>query len=962
MSRFSSLEFHRSGIGLITDPKDGDSGSAMYLESAVGSTRPLRFCGCSVGRRKTCKHLQELSKQINLYRKRFHNRPWGEVFSATRWHRLARALFDGDPQPLRETRVCQLRRGDKVILRLTSPDGSTLIEILEHSPATLRFLERAAKVPDDQGFLDRSGLIEKLAMFLRSSEEQHLNRAGMKTNRQSFEESVWYRVAYHAYREYEDKGRFEPALDSTGQEFVLTFQRSADQPTIRIVVPRSRVRNVLELLREEGGDTNRTPRPLPLLPVLRLVAADKETRHVVGRLQSLIDPDPDAAPEEEKHALYGGLVYISELQLFAEIETPDEEGAALSKRQLRANRVQLLPHENETSSSEPSAVLEDPIKELRIFRGFDFLEISAEDEDTMAVHYSFGEEKVALESLVEAKSRGLPYLESKQGWIDLSSPELAGLAALASSKGERPKRRGGKLQLSSAQLLRLKSSTSKPVRIEGSGGRAAIIERLLELRPSQPLPPLEGLESELRPYQRIGVEWLHFLWENQLAGLLCDDMGLGKTHQAMALILLLQEHHDLEEPTLVICPRTVISHWRNKLREHAPTLSTVVYHGPQRDLKAALEEGSVLVASYGVLRNDAKKLRGIPWGIVIFDEIQQIKNRDTQAYKAAVGLRARMKTGLTGTPIENSLIELKNLFDLVLPGYMGEDDDYLDRFGTGRTEPDEAAIEALRRLVAPFVLRRLKRTVLDELPEKIEDTRTCSLSPEQRSLYRQTIETRGAALASRIKAKDQPLPYIHIFALLNFLKQICDHPALALGDLDNWRDHGSRKWELFKELLDESLGSGQKVVVFTQYLGMIRMMEEYLTELGVNFATLTGSTRKRGAVVDRFNNEEECRVFLGSLRAGGTGIDLIGGSVVIHYDRWWNAAKEDQATDRVYRIGQKRAVQVFRLLAEDTLEESIAAMIDRKRQLLGDVVQADHPSLGKIFSTDELLELLKQID
>jgi SNF2 family DNA or RNA helicase len=198
--------------------------------------------------------------------------------------------------------------------------------------------------------------------------------------------------------------------------------------------------------------------------------------------------------------------------------------------------------------------------------------------------------------------------------------------------------------------------------------------------------------------------------------------------------------------------------------------------------------------------------------------------------------------------------------------------------------------------------------------------------------------------------------------VLNLLKQICDHPALALGKLASWEEHESRKWDLFKELLDESLGSGQKVVVFTQYLGMIYIMQQYLKSLGVQYATLTGSTRKRGDVVDRFNEDPKCRVFLGSLRAGGTGIDLVAGSVVIHYDRWWNAAKEDQATDRVYRIGQRRAVQVFKLLAENTLEERIAAMIDRKRQLLGDVVQADHPRLGKIFSPEELLELLQQIE
>ena len=652
-------------------------------------------------------------------------------------------------------------------------------------------------------------------------------------------------------------------------------------------------------------------------------------------------------------------------QVEALVDLDGGEGTgALGKRQIKANRVAGFREPASAGANKPKLVLEDPMRELRIFREFDFLEIAAGESDAVAVRYGFGDETIALERLLEAKGQGLPYLESEQGWIDLTSPDLAGLDPLAGSgKGKKPKRVRGKIQLSSAQILRLKSSTSKPVRISGTGARAAIIERLLELRPSQPLAPLAGLQSELRPYQRIGVEWLHFLWENRLAGLLCDDMGLGKTHQAMALMLLLREHHGVDKPFLVICPRTVISHWRNKLRDHAPALRAEIYHGAQRDLDQSLAGAGLLIASYGVLRNDAKKLRRVPWGLAVFDEVQWIKNRETQAHQAAIALDADMKIGLTGTPIENSLHELKNLFDLILPGYLGDDDDYFDRFGAGTGESmGEEELRSLRRLVAPFVLRRLKETVLDELPEKIEDTRTCTLSDEQRDLYRETIATRGAALADRIRAQAEPLPYIHIFAVLNLLKQICDHPALALGKLGSWEEHESRKWDLFKELLDESLGSGQKVVVFTQYLGMIHIMQQYLKSLGVEYATLTGSTRKRGEVVDRFNEDPVCRVFLGSLRAGGTGIDLVAGSVVIHYDRWWNAAKEDQATDRVYRIGQRRAVQVFKLLAENTLEERIAAMIDRKRQLLGDVVQADHPRLGKIFSPEELLELLQQIE
>jgi SNF2 family DNA or RNA helicase len=678
------------------------------------------------------------------------------------------------------------------------------------------------------------------------------------------------------------------------------------------------------------------------------------------RLRAVLEYEDAPTPQVEKF-LYGDLVYVPELKRLAWLDGAEGSAGHRARRRPVATMVCGWEEPNPEVIQEPSLALEDPMRELRILREFDFVEI-AEDEDNpndLRVQYAFGEQRVSIQQIVQARLQGLPYLETETGWIDLAAPELRGLESFIRSDATTSET----LSLSSAQILRLRSSTDKPVHVGGSRDRSQILRRLLDFQPSTPLGELEGMTSALRPYQKIGVEWLNFLYENELAGLLCDDMGLGKTHQAMALMLLLREQHGVDDPFLVICPRTVISHWRDKLAQHAPGLRVAVYHGTNRNLEESLEDRDVLVASYGVLRNDAAKLGTVSWSLLIFDEIQQIKNQETQAHRAAVTVAARMKIGLTGTPIENSLNEIKNLFDLVLPGYLGDDESYFDRFGaSSRDYPDDEALRDLRRLISPFVLRRLKTAVLDELPGKIEDIRTCSLSAEQHQLYRDAIDSRGLALADKIRRDDKPLPYIHIFALLNQLKQICDHPALALGEASEWREHDSQKWDLFRELLAESLESGQKVVVFSQYLGMIAMMESYLDELGIGYATLTGSTRRRGEVVDRFNTNPKCRVFLGSLRAGGTGIDLIAGSVVIHYDRWWNAAKEDQATDRVYRIGQRRAVQVFKLVTEDTLEERIAAMIDRKRDLMSSVVQADHPQLGKIFTREELLELLRQVD
>jgi len=262
------------------------------------------------------------------------------------------------------------------------------------------------------------------------------------------------------------------------------------------------------------------------------------------------------------------------------------------------------------------------------------------------------------------------------------------------------------------------------------------------------------------------------------------------------------------------------------------------------------------------------------------------------------------------------------------------------------------------------MLRRLKSSVLDELPDKIEDVRRCELSDEQVSLYRQVLDTRARPLVKSLRESDgKPLPYLHIFAVLNPLKQICDHPVLVSGELDDFEKFKSGKWDLYTEILRESLDSGEKVVVFSQYLGMLELMARHLDGLGVSYGRLQGSTRaeQRGEMINRFNKDPDCRVFLASLKAGGTGIDLVRGSVVLHYDRWWNAAREDQATDRVHRIGQKRVVQVFKLVTEGTLEERIAVMIEQKRDLLDTVVQEDDPTLSKLFDRSQLLELLQDI-
>lgn len=305
-------------------------------------------------------------------------------------------------------------------------------------------------------------------------------------------------------------------------------------------------------------------------------------------------------------------------------------------------------------------------------------------------------------------------------------------------------------------------------------------------------------------------------------------------------------------------------------------------------------------------------------------------------------------------------MELWSVFEFLLPGYLGSARTFRQYFEVPIAQRGDAhAAERLRRLVHPFKLRRCKAEVLKELPPKVEDVRWCEMTAHQAALYCATLRQRAGALVERLRDRSRPIDYIHIFAALTRLKRICDHPALVLSSR-RARALGSGKFMVFQELMEEALGEGQKVVVFSQYLEMLDLIAAWLSRKGISYVQLRGSTRHRGKVIATFQREPSCRVFLGSLLAGGLGIDLTAASVVIHYDRWWNAAREDQATDRVHRIGQPRGVQVFKLVSKGTLEERIDRMIERKRAMMDVLVTSDAESL-KAFTREELIGLLTAV-
>jgi SNF2 family DNA or RNA helicase len=470
---------------------------------------------------------------------------------------------------------------------------------------------------------------------------------------------------------------------------------------------------------------------------------------------------------------------------------------------------------------------------------------------------------------------------------------------------------------------------------------------------------LRGYTSSLRPYQETGVRWLQNLYRLGLSGLLCDEMGLGKTHQAISFIAVLA-NQKMKLKSLVVCPTSVLYHWEKQLKSFLPHQAVHLYHGPAREFDPKQFEEGIILTSYGVLRSDIELFGDIQFDLAVYDELQIAKNPHSKVYAALSRILTHMKLGLSGTPIENTIEDLKALFDLILPKLLPKASEFKEKFLIPiEKHYDKKARLRLNKVTAPFIMRRLKKDVLKDLPEKVETDMLCEMSPAQEALYHKIVAEQKSSLLNMLSNEKEGT--LHVFALLTKLKQLCDHPSLIEDGLDPFKEDLSGKWELFKELLQEARDSGQKVVVFSQYLEMLNIIESYLKKNNIGFASLRGSSMDRKEQVKRFQEDPQCEVFVGSLLASGVGIDLTAASVVIHYDRWWNPAKEAQATDRVHRIGQNRGVQVFKLITKDTIEERIDWLIKDKLRLIDTLSTEEGPDLFKNFTKKELLQLVESL-
>lgn len=466
------------------------------------------------------------------------------------------------------------------------------------------------------------------------------------------------------------------------------------------------------------------------------------------------------------------------------------------------------------------------------------------------------------------------------------------------------------------------------------------------------------LKATLRPYQKQGIIWLEKLRKMHLSGILADDMGLGKTLQATAAIVQ-DKLANPESSSLIVCPTSLLYNWKEEMAKFAPHLQVLVVDGTPQQRRKLLNEVNkydALITSYTLLQKDVEIYQLFPFSYAILDEAHQIKNRDTRNARSVKLIQARHRLVLTGTPIENSLEDLWSLFDFLMPGLLSTYDRFVEKYIRTIEQKGSSELHVLRKKVAPFIMRRMKRDVLSDLPPVSEIVYHCYLSETQRSLYQSYVTTAKEELTQLVKKEGFERVQIHVLATLTRLKQICCHPAIFAKDTAERGD--SAKYEMLLELVQSLLEGKHKAVIFSQYTRMLAIMRDDFQRMGIRFSYLDGSTTNRLEIVNEFNNDPNIPLFLVSLKAGGTGLNLVGADTVIHYDMWWNPAVENQATDRVHRLGQKQSVSSYKLVTLNTIEEKIVEIHKKKKQRVDKVINCDDDAVSKL-TWEEVLELLE---
>jgi superfamily II DNA or RNA helicase len=578
--------------------------------------------------------------------------------------------------------------------------------------------------------------------------------------------------------------------------------------------------------------------------------------------------------------------------------------------------------------------------------------------DWLSLRLSFESEGVAVsqEELGRCLADGRRYVRLADGSfarIDAQKVRevlLRQAEILATGGGQ-----GGKLPLS--QAGRLQELLDQVGRSSVSDSTKELFHKLRDIDEIKGTKKPRNLKASLRPYQEQGFHWLMFLNEIGAGGVLADDMGLGKTVQAIALLLAVKaadKENDEKRPfkALIVAPTSVVTNWLREMDKFAPSLKHALWHGGDRkEREDELKDADVVVTSYALLRRDEEMLSRLDLRYAILDEAQQIKNPLSATARAAKRLKADRRLALSGTPIENRLSEIWSIFDFVSPGLLGPLDKFEERYSRPIDAGDQKAAARLRATIHPFILRRTKSEVAKDLPEKIESDQICELTGEQGALYSAVLKEVRAQVMGDVERQGLAKSQIQILAGLTRLRQAACDPRL-LGLPRDFTDDDSGKLAALRDLIQTCVAGGHRVLVFSQFVSMLTIIRRAMTEDGVAYEYLDGSTKDRAERVDNFQREDGPPVFLISLKAGGSGLNLTAADTVIHFDPWWNPAVEDQATDRAHRIGQTRVVTTYRLVARGTIEEKILELGGKKRELVGTILSEDAGGAKKLTKGD----------
>ncbi|MCX5873422.1 MAG: DEAD/DEAH box helicase, partial [Deltaproteobacteria bacterium] len=578
---------------------------------------------------------------------------------------------------------------------------------------------------------------------------------------------------------------------------------------------------------------------------------------------------------------------------------------------------------------------------------------------------ALGGEKLSLAELEALAKLKSPLVQLRGQWVEVNADEIQ--AAIDSWK----KKESAKATVGDLIKMAIGAKDApRGLQFEGvtaTGWVGNLLKQLEGSAPLEQLAPADSFNGTLRPYQARGFSWLAFLAGWGMGACLADDMGLGKTVQTLVLIQRNRESNE-DRPVLLVCPTTVVNNWQKEAARFTPELPVLVHHGIGRNKEEAFKKqvraNAIVIMSYGLLHRDLKFLQEVDWAGLVLDEAQNIKNPETKQAKAARSLKADYRIALTGTPVENNVGDLWSIMEFLNPNFLGTQTEFKRRFFVPiQAEHSHVAAERLKRITGPFVLRRLKtdKSIISDLPEKLEMKVMCPLTKEQASLYTAVVRETEEALKSSEGIQRKGL----VLATLSKLKQVCNHPAQFLKDNSSIPGR-SGKLSRLTEMLEEIIEVGEKALVFSQFAEMGKLLQKYLMEtFGREALFLHGGVTKiqRDRMVERYQSDGDGpSIFILSLKAGGTGLNLTAANHVFHFDRWWNPAVENQATDRAFRIGQTRNVQVHKFVCAGTLEEKIDDMIEQKKEIAENVVGAGEGWITELSNKDlkELWKLHKE--